>query len=124
MSTLDEITELEKNVDELIYTLAALDGDPDAIAKAALDMVPEDELAKIEAQVDEAVGDVEQELNKRIDKSWNSCVEKIATEENLSTHIAMSQARKRYPDVFDALQKSAGPAPHNRISGFAPLVGG
>src|SRR5262245_54257085 len=100
MSTQDEINKLEKNIDELSETLAALNGDEEAIAKAALDLLPEDELAEIEKQVDEAVGDVERELDKRINKSWDSAVQKIAEQENVPTHVAMSKARSQFPDIF------------------------
>jgi len=33
----------------------------------------------------------------------------------------MQVARKQYPDAYAQFQKSAGPAPHDRIGTFVPL---
>src|SRR5262245_3562279 len=106
ISTQDEIAALEKNLDELSESLSAIAGDPDAIAKTEADAADEEEIAEIAAQVDAIADDLNVELNKRTNESWDAAVTKIAADENLAPHVALSVARVRFPDLFGALQKS------------------
>src|SRR5262245_16271725 len=112
-----EIEELEKSVDELTGQLAILNGDEEAIEKAEADT---EELAEIAADIGALADGLEGELNKRSNEAWDAAVQKIVKQEKVSVATAMQKARQQNPELYNQFQKS-GPAPHNRISGFAPL---